>query len=55
MHLALQLAFGWATTHSFDFAVVNPGYAAPGDIMAVIDKLQRQQHGAGGAGAGADS
>src|SRR5689334_1351398 len=24
LHLALQTAFGWATTHSFDFAVMDP-------------------------------
>ncbi|KAL3960308.1 hypothetical protein ACCO45_005425 [Purpureocillium lilacinum] len=24
LHMALQTAFGWATTHSFDFAVVDP-------------------------------
>ncbi|KAK0708495.1 mynd domain-containing protein, partial [Lasiosphaeris hirsuta] len=24
LNLALQVAFGWATTHSFDFAVMNP-------------------------------
>ncbi|KAM7206105.1 plasmid p 4b orf-3 family protein [Naviculisporaceae sp. PSN 640] len=26
LHLALQTAFGWATTHSFDFAVLDPDY-----------------------------
>ncbi|KAI2783463.1 plasmid pRiA4b ORF-3-like protein-domain-containing protein [Daldinia loculata] len=29
LHMALQLAFGWATTHSFDFAVLNPDYTLP--------------------------
>src|SRR5262245_38859331 len=26
LHMALQIIFGWATTHSFDFAVQNPDY-----------------------------
>ncbi|KAK3375625.1 hypothetical protein B0T24DRAFT_488424, partial [Lasiosphaeria ovina] len=26
LHLALQIIFGWATTHSFDFAVRDPAY-----------------------------
>ncbi|KAI8956761.1 MM3350-like domain-containing protein [Daldinia sp. FL1419] len=26
LHIALQRAFGWAATHSFDFAVPNPNY-----------------------------
>lgn len=26
LHLALQLAFGWATRHTFDFAVLNPDH-----------------------------
>lgn len=26
LHLALQTAFGWARTHSFDFAVLDPDY-----------------------------
>ncbi|KAK4245957.1 plasmid p 4b orf-3 family protein [Corynascus novoguineensis] len=32
LHLALQTAFGWATTHSFDFAVRDPDYRPPTDI-----------------------
>ncbi|ROW04441.1 hypothetical protein VMCG_05090 [Cytospora schulzeri] len=47
MHLALQLAFGWATTHSFDFAVLNPSYSPPTDVMQMVDRLGRQ-HGVGG-------
>ncbi|KAM4063184.1 plasmid pRiA4b ORF-3-like protein [Hirsutella rhossiliensis] len=38
LHLALQTAFGWATTHSFDFAVVDPDYREPDDIMEVITR-----------------
>lgn len=26
LRLALQTAFGWSTTHSFDFAVTDPAY-----------------------------
>lgn len=29
LHLALQTAFNWATTHSFDFAVQDPDYVPP--------------------------
>lgn len=29
LHMALQVAFGWSTTHSFDFAVANPDYVSP--------------------------
>ncbi|KAH6982378.1 mynd domain-containing protein, partial [Ilyonectria destructans] len=38
LHLALQTAFGWATTHSFDFAVVDPDYREPDDIMEIINR-----------------
>lgn len=38
LHMALQVAFGWATTHSFDFAVVDPEYREPDDIMAFINR-----------------
>ncbi|KAJ6437586.1 transposase [Purpureocillium lavendulum] len=38
LHLALQTAFGWATTHSFDFAVVDPDYREPEDIMEIISR-----------------
>lgn len=43
LHMALQLAFGWATTHSFDFDVVNPAYVEPtdDDMAAVIARLTR--------------
>ncbi|KAJ6445898.1 major facilitator superfamily transporter [Purpureocillium lavendulum] len=36
LHLALQTAFGWATTHSFDFAVLDPDYREPDDIMEFL-------------------
>ncbi|KAM4067326.1 plasmid pRiA4b ORF-3-like protein [Hirsutella rhossiliensis] len=36
LHLALQTAFGWATTHSFDFAVLDPDYREPTDVMEVM-------------------
>lgn len=35
-HMALQLAFGWATTHSFDFAVANPDWTKLDDIMGFM-------------------
>jgi hypothetical protein len=36
LHLVLQVAFGWATTHSFDFAVLHPDYTPPTNIMDAI-------------------
>lgn len=44
LHMALQLAFGWATTHSFDFAVVNPAYEEPdpNDMAAIFVRLTQQ-------------
>ncbi|KAH8743583.1 mynd domain-containing protein, partial [Diaporthe sp. PMI_573] len=33
LHMVLQVAFGWGTTHSFDFAVKDPSYTAPDSIM----------------------
>jgi hypothetical protein len=41
LHLALQLAFGWATTHSFDFAVLNPDYREPEDMVAFIQRTMQ--------------
>jgi len=38
LHMALQTAFGWATTHSFDFAVVDPAYREDDDIMGFINR-----------------
>lgn len=49
LHLALQLAFGWATTHSFDFAVVNPGYSQPTGLLQMIEKLRSLHVEGGGA------
>ncbi|KAH6842230.1 plasmid pRiA4b ORF-3-like protein-domain-containing protein [Chaetomium sp. MPI-CAGE-AT-0009] len=40
LHLALQTAFGWATTHSFDFAVKDPAYAPPANLLAHIQQLK---------------
>ncbi|KAK3332742.1 hypothetical protein B0T19DRAFT_473560 [Cercophora scortea] len=48
LHMALQTAFGWATTHSFDFAIVDPDYAPPDytDIMDIIrDRMAVDQPG----------
>jgi hypothetical protein len=33
LHMALQTAFGWTNTHSFDFTVKDPTYALPDDPM----------------------
>ncbi|EFX04015.1 mynd domain containing protein [Grosmannia clavigera kw1407] len=38
LHVALQVAFGWATTHSFDFAVKDPSYREPDNVMDVIKR-----------------
>ncbi|KAK7734249.1 hypothetical protein SLS53_007897 [Cytospora paraplurivora] len=47
LHASLQLAFGWAAIHSFDFAVVNPSYSPPTDMMQII-QFQRMQAMNGG-------
>jgi len=39
LHMALQVAFGWATTHSFDFAVQDPDYVPAADVMEHIQRL----------------
>lgn len=38
LHLALQTAFGWATTHSFDFAVMDPDFREPTDLMELLNR-----------------
>ncbi|KAK4038403.1 plasmid p 4b orf-3 family protein [Parachaetomium inaequale] len=54
-------AFGWATTHSFDFAVKDPAYTPRADLLAYMQKI-RQFHdlnsgpgGGGTDGGGTDS
>lgn len=44
VHMALQLAFGWATTHSFDFAVINPAYEEPdpNDMASIFARITQQ-------------
>lgn len=44
LHMALQTAFGWATTHSFDFAVPDPEYKPPQDMMQHMMMLMKR-HG----------
>ncbi|KAF5120876.1 hypothetical protein E5D57_013212 [Metarhizium anisopliae] len=39
LHMALQTAFGWATTHSFDFAVKDPEFR-PYDSLAEYINLR---------------
>ncbi|KAK4096805.1 hypothetical protein N658DRAFT_527479 [Parathielavia hyrcaniae] len=36
LHMALQIAFGYAATHSFDFAVKDPAYALPDDPFETV-------------------
>lgn len=38
LHLALQTAFGWATTHSFDIAVLDPNYREPADAVEALTR-----------------
>lgn len=47
LHAALQLAFDWATTHCFDFAVVNPSYSQPNDLMSAMRKMESLQRNGG--------
>lgn len=46
LHLALQTAFGWATTHAFDFAVPDPAYEPPtsetGNELLDLIKMTRR-------------
>lgn len=41
LHLALQIAFNWANTHAYDFAVRDPTYdpAQTGGVEAWIERL----------------
>lgn len=46
LHMALQTAFGWGWTHSFDFAVADPAYAPPADLAAYVQQIMlRDQNG----------
>ncbi|KAK4442279.1 plasmid p 4b orf-3 family protein [Podospora aff. communis PSN243] len=50
LHMALQVAFGWATTHSFDFAGVDPDFdpdAAGMDLLAMIQQRMRLDQNGG--------
>ncbi|PHH91991.1 hypothetical protein CDD83_9438 [Cordyceps sp. RAO-2017] len=47
LHMALQTAFGWATTHSFDFAVLDPDYREPDNIMDVMSRQMAARHPSG--------
>lgn len=54
LHQALQTAFGWATTHSFDFAVLDPEYKPPtsasgNELLDLIEMPRRMSMpGSGG-------
>ncbi|KAI0456668.1 MM3350-like domain-containing protein [Xylaria acuta] len=39
LHLALQTAFGWATTHSFDFGVLDPEYSPSQDWDSMFQNM----------------
>jgi hypothetical protein len=44
--MVLQVAFGWGTTHSFDFAVKDPSYTAPDGIMEYMtQRMALEQNG----------
>lgn len=42
LHRALQIAFGWASTHAYDFAVQDPDYEEEedADIRKMIQEIQ---------------
>jgi hypothetical protein len=40
LHRAIQIAFGWATTHTYDFVVKDPTYVAPQETIE--EYIQRQ-------------
>ena len=45
LHQALQTAFGWATTHTYDFAILDPEYRTVGmeedEENSMLDMIQR--------------
>lgn len=48
MHLALQTAFGWATTRTSDFAVIDPAYKPPANPLADFMRRTSQADANGG-------
>lgn len=38
LHCAIQIAFSWASTHTFDFRVLDPTYEEPDDLS--IEAIQ---------------
>ncbi|KAI0152996.1 MM3350-like domain-containing protein [Xylariaceae sp. FL1272] len=42
LHRAIQTAFNWASTHSFDFGVVNPDYSPPTEMADVIAQMRNR-------------
>ncbi|KAF9641557.1 Zinc finger MYND-type protein [Lasiodiplodia theobromae] len=55
LHRALQLAFGWAATHDWDYVVRDPAYVEPDEdpIMAMMRKMTRSNARIGARGPGA--
>jgi hypothetical protein len=47
LHLALQIAFNWANTHAYDFAVQDPTYEPDqsGGIQAFMERLMSGTQG----------
>jgi hypothetical protein len=43
LHQALQVAFGWASTHTFGFAVVDPEYDVNEDGPANIEQFIQER------------
>ena len=41
LHQALQIAFGWATTHTYDFTVKDPDYEPEEHEEDVASYIQR--------------
>ena len=47
LHKALQIAFGWATTHEYDFTIKDPSYAPEDnedDVAAMIQRFTATFH-----------
>jgi hypothetical protein len=43
LHTALQIAFGWANTHAYDFAVRDPDYQEKDTEMDILDYIKKME------------